>query len=85
MHTFTDNGSIKNYHIKYLYDSVDGRRLALGVHAPFINNWISCPIHIFSGRDFTDMVKLKHGILYTRFMMQAYVLEYKHPLLKTRL
>ena len=57
--------------------------LVLGVHAPFIKNWISCPIKIFYDREFTDMVKLKH-IIY-KIQMQAYVLEYKHSLLKTRL
>ena len=55
--------SINNYHSLYLFNSVDGK----GLGSPFINNWITCQIKIFSGRDFVDMVKLKHGLLYTHY------------------
>ena len=66
-YTFIDNTSINKYHSIYLFNSVDGKGLELGTHSPFINNWITSPIKMFSGRDFVDMVKLKHGLLYTHY------------------
>ena len=33
----------------------------------FINNWITSPIQMFYGRDDIDMLKLKHGLLYTHY------------------
>ena len=65
-YTFIDNTSINKYHSIYLFKSVDGKGLELGTHSPFINNWITSPIKMFSGHGFVDMVKLKHGLLYTR-------------------
>ena len=66
-YTFIDNTSINKYHSIYLFNSVDGKGLELGAHSSFINNWITSPINMFSGRDFIDMVKLKHGLLYTHY------------------
>ena len=66
-YTFTDNTSIHKYHSIYLFNSVDGKGLELGTHSPFINNWITSPIKMFSGRDIVDMVKLKHVLRYTHY------------------
>ena len=62
---FVDNTSINKYHSIYLFNSVDGKGLELGTHSPFINNWITSPIKMFSSRDFVDMVNIKYGLLYT--------------------
>ena len=62
-YTFIDDISINKYHSIYLFNSVYGKGLELDTHSPFINNWITSPIKIFSGRDVVDMVKLKHGLL----------------------
>ena len=66
-YTFIDNTSINKYHSIYLFNSVDGKGLELGTPSHFINNWITSPIKMFSGRDFVDMVKLKHSLLYTHY------------------
>ena len=65
---FIDNTSINKYHSIYLFNSVDGKGLELGTHSLFINNLITSHIKIFSGRDLVDMVKLKHGLLYTHYI-----------------
>ena len=64
-YTFIDNTSINKYHYIYLFNSVDSKGLELGTHSPFINNWITSPIQMFTDRDCIDIVKLKHGLLYS--------------------
>ena len=58
-YTCIDNTSIHKYHSIYLFNSVDGKGLELGTHSPFINNWITSPIKMFSGRDFCRYGKAK--------------------------
>ena len=65
---FTTNIDIKVYHTKYLINSADGRGLDYGNHAPFINNWIKFPTRLLNGKDFVDSIKLKHALLYTKFI-----------------
>ena len=65
---FIDNTSTNKYHSIYLFNSVDCKGLKLGTHSHFINDWITSHINMFSGRAFVDMVKLKHGLLYTHYI-----------------
>ena len=58
---------MSTYYSIYLFNSVDGKGLELGTHSPFINNWITSPIKMFSGRNVVDMVKLKNSLLYTHY------------------
>ena len=72
-YTFVDNMSINKYNSIYLFNSVDGKGLALGTHSYLINNWITYPINMFSGRDFIDMVNLKHGLQYIGLQYIHYI------------
>ena len=76
--------SINKYHSVYLFNYFDAKGLELGTHSPFINNWITSPINMFSGRDFVDM--LKHGLLYTHYRCKrigdSYVSKFKYKLFK---
>ena len=68
---FTSDISIRDFHINRLFNSADGRGLRFGRCTKYIDKWIEYMNRLISRRDYIDSFRLKHILLYTKFMVKS--------------